>query len=118
MSAPRSTLRGRAAEARVAAWLEARGWVILARNLRVGPDEIDLLAMDGEVLVCVEVRARRPGALVGALASLTLTKRQRLRRAALRLAAEREVRALRVDVAAVTGDEIELVEAAIDFSGC
>lgn len=111
-----TTARGRAAEALVASYLEARGWVILARNARVGRDEIDLVALDGATLVCVEVRQRRKGAMVSALASVTPAKQRRMRRAALRLAAEREARELRVDVAAVTDGEVDLVENAVDFS--
>ncbi|MFO0603096.1 MAG: YraN family protein [Polyangiales bacterium] len=116
MPSASTTSRGRAAEALVAAWLEARGWVVLARNLRVGRDEVDLLALDGAVLVCVEVRARRRGAMVSALATVTPAKQRRLRRAALRLAADRDARELRVDVAAVTDGEVELIEGAVDFS--
>ena len=56
---------GAAAEAAAAAHLRRRGWVVLGRNLRVGRDEIDILARepgDPPVLVVLEVRARsRPG---------------------------------------------------------
>lgn len=41
--------------------LEARGWRILARNLRLGRDEVDLLGLDPgppRSLVVVEVRRR------------------------------------------------------------
>ena len=49
------------AEARVAASLERAGWTILARHIRVGRDELDLLAIDPgppPELVVVEVRWR------------------------------------------------------------
>ncbi|MXW69140.1 MAG: hypothetical protein F4W94_05925 [Acidimicrobiia bacterium] len=50
---------GRAAEALAARFLESRGHLVLARNLRVGRGEIDILAeIDGERAV-VEVRSRR-----------------------------------------------------------
>ena len=56
---------GAAAEAATACYLEAAGWTVLARNLRVGRDEIDLLAREPaapHTIVVVEVRARsRPG---------------------------------------------------------
>jgi Holliday junction resolvase-like predicted endonuclease len=53
------------------------------------------------------VRARRPGALVGAFASVTATKRARLRRAVRRLwrerlATVRGIERARIDVAGVT----------------
>jgi len=51
---------GERAEARVAAWLSAHGWRILARRARQGGGELDLVAIDPTgVLVGVEVRARR-----------------------------------------------------------
>lgn len=116
MARPTSTARGREAESLAAAWLESRGWVILARNLRVGRDEIDLLGLDGATLVCVEVRARRGGAMVSAGATVTSEKRRRLRRAALAVAAAREQRDLRVDVVTVTDGTVEIFEGAVDFS--
>lgn len=54
--------RGADAEALVADRLRAAGWRILASNLRVGRDEIDLLAVDPgppATLVVVEVRSLR-----------------------------------------------------------
>jgi putative endonuclease len=116
MSSPSTTARGRAAEALVAAFLEARGWVILQRNARLGRDEIDLLALDGATLVCVEVRARRPGAMVDALSSITPAKQRRMRRAALRCAVSRQTQEIRIDVATVTDGAVELLENAVDFS--
>ena len=53
--------RGDTAEALVAAHLERRGWVIVARQLRIGRDELDLLAIEPgrrPTLVVVEVRSR------------------------------------------------------------
>ena len=54
--------RGADAEALVADLLRAAGWRILATNLRVGRDEIDLLAVDPgppATMVVVEVRSLR-----------------------------------------------------------
>lgn len=50
---------GRAAEAAAARYLEARGWRLLGRNVRVGRGELDLIARRGPVLAFVEVKARR-----------------------------------------------------------
>jgi putative endonuclease len=48
---------GREGESRAAAALEAKGMRILTRNFRSGAGEIDLIALDGETLVFVEVKA-------------------------------------------------------------
>lgn len=53
---------GDAAEALVAARLEGAGWSVLVRNVRVGRNEIDLVAIDPgppRALVIIEVRWRR-----------------------------------------------------------
>ena len=62
MGDPRHTL-GIVAERAVGAWLEACGWRLLGRRVRVlGGVEVDIVALDPDgVLVGVEVRARRTG---------------------------------------------------------
>ena len=54
---------GIAAEQATARWLEAAGWRVLARRERSrSGGEVDLIALDpGDVLVAIEVRARRTG---------------------------------------------------------
>jgi len=57
-------LRGRWAEGVAAAHLAELGWRILARNVRIGRDEVDLLCVDPgppEELAFVEVRGLRHG---------------------------------------------------------
>jgi putative endonuclease len=54
-------LLGDAAETTVAAHLAGAGWTVLARNVRVGRGELDIVAVDPgppAVLVAVEVRWR------------------------------------------------------------
>ena len=55
--------RGACGEAIAALFLESRGYVVLARNLRAGRREIDLVVERGETLVAVEVKWRRAGSL-------------------------------------------------------
>jgi putative endonuclease len=78
---------GDTAESLVADRLAAAGWTILARNVRVGRDELDLIAIDPgppSTMVVVEVRwrARRDFGL--AEETVDGRKRSRLRRAAWR----------------------------------
>jgi Holliday junction resolvase-like predicted endonuclease len=76
---------GASAERAAAAHLSARGWSILARNVRVGRDELDLIARApgaDAVLVIVEVRARSGPAFGTAVESVDRRKVARLYRAA------------------------------------
>jgi putative endonuclease len=50
--------RGREAEDLAAAFLEARGYRVLARNHRLRQGEVDLVCARGEVICFVEVRSR------------------------------------------------------------
>jgi putative endonuclease len=98
--------RGRRAEAAAVAYLEAAGYEILARNLRLGALEIDIVARKGDLVAVVEVRTRGAGAYEGALASLAGKKRLYLLRAAERLWRTRfskmlDVTRIRIDVAVV-----------------
>ena len=72
------------AETEVAARLAAAGWDVLARNVRVGRDELDLVAVDPgppRTLVIVEVRWRGRRDFGLAEESLDHRKRLALRRA-------------------------------------
>lgn len=83
-------VRGAAAEAQAAASLTRSGWTVLERNVRLGRDEIDIVALDPgppRRLVLVEVRERRSRGYGLPEESLGASKRARLRRAAARLSA-------------------------------
>jgi len=97
---------GQWGEAEVARLLESWGLEIWGRNVRLGPLELDIVALEGPVVVVVEVRTRRVSGLVSPFASLTPKKRLRFRRAGERLWARYfrmnpRVERLRYDVAAV-----------------
>ncbi len=51
---------GRRGESAAAEWLAARGYAVIGRNVRVGSDEADIVAIaPGGSLAVVEVKARR-----------------------------------------------------------
>ena len=81
MSPLDSTQRGADAEALAATYLQHRGLVVIARNLRCRAGELDLVCLDGEVLVIVEVRLRMRDDFGGALGSVTRAKQRKLIRA-------------------------------------
>lgn len=112
--------RGEAAEARAAAWLQARGLVLEQRNYRVarGPSarggEIDLVMRERDgTLVFVEVRQRSAAAHGGAAASVTATKQRRVVLAAqhylLRFVT---LPPCRFDVLAIDGEHFEWLQGA------
>ena len=116
------TERARAAEAAVAAYLEQRGFAVVAQNLRLGRLELDVVARHGPLVVVVEVRTRGAGAWTTAFGSIDSAKRKRIRRAGERLWQRRykndaSVERMRFDAASVSFDEagnteVEYAEAA------
>jgi putative endonuclease len=74
--------RGRQGEDQARAHLEAHGLIIIAQNLQGRSGEIDLVAVHGNVLVFVEVRARGSLEYGGAAASVNRQKQRRLIRTA------------------------------------
>jgi putative endonuclease len=108
-SARRSAVVARRAELAVADYLVARGFRVLARNLRLGALELDIVACCRGLVVVVEVRTRGPGSYEGPFESIGWSKRARVVRAANRLwrerlAANRAFDRVRIDAAAVTFD--------------
>jgi putative endonuclease len=78
---------GDSAETLVADRLTAAGWTILARNVRLGRDELDLIATDPgppSTTVVVEVRWRARRDFGFPEETVDARKRSRLRRAAWR----------------------------------
>lgn len=73
---------GRRGEEIAAAWLEARGLRVVARNWRAGRGEIDIVAREGPTVVFVEVKARRLGSGGRPADAVDRRKRRALARAA------------------------------------
>jgi putative endonuclease len=71
--------RGRAGEDAAVALLQAHGYRIIARNVRLPGGEIDVIARDGDVVVFVEVKARAGASFGAAIGAVDGRKRTTLR---------------------------------------
>ena len=80
----RSDRWGRRAETLAVWYLRAKGYRILARRVRSGAGEIDIIARNGDTLVFIEVKAR--ATLDSAMLSLHPAVRARIDAATRRLA--------------------------------
>ncbi len=73
---------GRRGEVAAAAYLERTGMSVIERNWRCVSGEADIVALDGEVLVIVEVKTRRSDGAGSAEEAVSPTKQKRLARIA------------------------------------
>lgn len=114
---------GNLGEDAVCAWLERQGAEILCRNYTIRGGEIDIIAQQGEWLLFVEVKTRRPGAMQSGAAAVDLKKQQHIIRAAKRYLLEHPLDLQpRFDVAEVEYSgafvrHIEYIEHAFDATG-
>lgn len=96
--------RGRAAEQAALDAAKADGWSLVARNYRCRRGEIDLILIDGTVLVFAEVRFRSHTGFGSGADSITAAKRRRIIAAARHFLGSRYPRAqppCRFDVVSV-----------------
>lgn len=104
---------GRKGEQAAAAWYLNRGFAVLDRNWRCREGELDLVLARGDELVFCEVKTRTSTRFGTPLEAVTAAKQRRLRTLGLRwLAAHHRGQhwRFRFDVAAVSGDEVLVVE--------
>lgn len=73
---------GELGETAVCRMLTQRGAEILCRNFTIRGGEIDIIARQGEYLLFVEVKTRRPGSLISGAAAVDAKKQQFLIRTA------------------------------------
>jgi putative endonuclease len=101
-------------EAAAAAWYEANGYEVLARNWRCRLGEIDLIVKRGHLVAFCEVKTRASQAFGHPVEAVTREKRDRVRHLAARWLQDTPVRPgiIRFDVVAVQGDRTEVVEGA------
>ena len=106
---------GGAAEDEAARFLERHGLRIVTRNYLTRMGEIDIIAMEGEVMVFVEVRMRSSRGYGGALESITQAKQRRIAAAASRfLQGHRRPPPCRFDVVLLQEGAPQWIKAAFD----
>ncbi len=104
MNRPDAAALGRLGEDAALSFYLACGYHLLARRVRRGCGEIDLVVTRASVIVFVEVRTRGPGSVARAAETITRDKLRRLRTAARAWLAEQPsaaARDLRCDVVAI-----------------
>ncbi|MGE0227057.1 MAG: YraN family protein [Dehalococcoidia bacterium] len=113
---------GDAGERLAADYLERHGHRVIDRNVRRREGEIDLVTIEGDTVVFVEVKLRRPREFGRAVEALTAAKRRRLQTLAEAYAAEHPElpQAQRIDLVAVelgadgSVREVRHVESAVE----
>ncbi|MCD8148911.1 MAG: YraN family protein [Clostridiales bacterium] len=107
-------------EARVADWLKRHGYRILARNFRCRFGEIDIIAKRDGCISFVEVKYRSSDSHGSPQEAVDFRKQQRISNAASYYLYARRYpmdTPCRFDVAAVSGEEIRLIENAFSYCG-
>ena len=117
-------LFGQAGESAAEEYLRHKGYRIVARNLRSPAGELDLVAEDGQVLVFIEVKARRTGAYGGAIHAVHQRKQEKVIQLAAQYLARHHIknRLCRFDVVLLQGSnagvpQIEHIQNAFEVSG-
>lgn len=111
--APADDSLGARGETAAADHLRAKaGFTILARNWRNGREELDFVALDGDVLVFVEVKTRPVHALVSGYRAVDRRKKNALLRACRAYLGQlrERPRTIRFDIVAVVHRDGEIVE--------
>ena len=114
MTLQRRTL-GISGEDLAAAWYEARGYAVLARNWRGADGELDIVIGKGRDVVFCEVKTRTSDAFGAPAEAVSPMKQARIRRLAaqwLRASEHGPARDIRFDVAAVLGGAVDVIEGA------
>lgn len=103
-------LAGQRGEAQAEKFLKKAGFKIIARNVHVGYDELDLIAQQGDTLIFVEVKTRKNENFGRPAAAVDRAKRKKLSRAAMHFLKKRKLRPpyIRFDVVEVIGDKPEI----------
>ena len=88
------------------------GWQVIARNVRHGRGEIDIIAQRGRIFAICEVKSRRNNRFGEPGEAMTVAKCRAVRAAAFGWARDNGIppSRLRFDVALIVGTSIEVLE--------
>lgn len=94
---------GRYGENTAVRYLQDIGYTVIQRNWRCRSGEIDIVALDGDVLVICEVKSRTGDRCGGPIAAVTPAKLVRLRRLAMQWLADHQIQVsgIRIDVVGI-----------------
>ena len=99
-------------------YLKKAGLKHIASNVNYPVGELDLIMQENNIWVFIEVRFRRSAQFGGAILSVTPKKQQRILQAALHWFADNnlsiEQESCRFDIFAITGNQVEWIENAIE----
>src|SRR4051794_350019 len=95
---------GSRAERAAASFLQSRGLRVLAKNVRLTQGELDLVALDGDVIVFAEVRSTECGDVLRPAASVDAIKQKKLSELAVAFLQKHRLlgRTARFDIIAVS----------------
>lgn len=114
---------GSVGEDAVCVYLTKHGYRIVARNYTIRGGELDIIAENGEYLVFVEVKSRKPDSLVDGFSSVTERKKGYIIRTAAAYLYQHPTQLQpRFDIAAVTLEHgraaaVDYLENAFDTTG-
>lgn len=106
---------GGEAENKALVFLETQGFSLIARNFLTPLGEIDLIGQIADVLIFVEVKARKSAQFGSALEMVTKAKQIKVRKTAqvfLQQHPHYQYAECRFDVIGITADDIQWVQAA------
>jgi len=111
---PSNAARGAWGERVAASHYRRRGYVVVDRNWRSPTGELDLVLRRDDLYVFSEVKTRRTDLFGPAAAAVVVSKQRRIRQLAVEWLRAHDVHAgdIRFDVVAITGVEVEVIEAA------
>lgn len=110
-------MRGKLGEVHAEQVLKEYGMTVLSRNVALGGGEIDLIALDGDVIAFVEVKTRTGSA--SGLEAVTKAKQRRICRAALLYMVRHALtgRQARFDVLEIRPGQVNYIKNAFPYCG-